>query len=103
MANYSFKTVMVSDEDRSAFTALREKASKFAGAKISDKDLFGVIFDNVNQESVMGVLRALVEIRKENREKAKLEKLQAKVAAKLTAIRNRTDDEGDDELAAQTV
>lgn len=87
MANtYRFKTVMTSDRDRAHFTRLRNRASKAAGHRVTDKELFALLLDNANGDAIVASLVARKAEMLAARELEKLHKAEAKLAAKLAAL-----------------
>jgi hypothetical protein len=102
MANtYRFKTIMVHDYDRHKFTCMRDRCAKAAGVRVTDKDLYAAIADSMNpamvEELVVARAKEVVALRAQ----AKLEKLQAKVNAKLEALKAAEPEELEDEASEE--
>jgi len=86
---YRFKTVMVTDENRSDFSALRDSF----GVKVSDKELFSAIFDIVNKEKVKELILENKKNDTVNKEKEKIKKLEAKLKEKLEKLQTAETEE----------
>jgi BMFP domain-containing protein YqiC len=104
MANtYRFKTIMVHDYDRHKFTCMRDRCAKAAGVRVTDKDLYAAIADSMNpamvEELVVARAKEVVALRAQ----AKLEKLQAKVNAKLEALNQAAEPEELEDEASEEV
>lgn len=80
-APYRFKTIMVADEDRTAFTNERNALSDKLGFKVTDKTLYSAIREHANMDAVAKTLKAQNDKIVVAREKAKIAKLEQKLAA----------------------
>ena len=81
---YRFKTIMVTDENRSEFSTLRDSF----GVKVSDKELFEAIFKNFD---VSKVKSDILQQKKESaisKEKEKIKKLETKLKEKLNKLQS---------------
>jgi hypothetical protein len=81
---YRFKTIMVTDENRSEFSTLRDSF----GVKVSDKELFEAIFKNFD---VAKVKSDILQQKKESaisKEKEKIKKLETKLKEKLNKLQS---------------
>ena len=79
---YRFKTVMVTDNDRSEFSTLRDSF----GVKVSDKELFSAMWKMMDVEKVK---KEIVENKKnsaESKELQKIEKLKKQLEEKLNKL-----------------
>lgn len=88
-AVYRFKTVMVTDADRSDFSTLRDSF----GVKVSDKELFSAIWNSMDVEKVK---KEIVEKKKnaaENKEKEKIKKLEKQLKEKLEKLQSNSTEE----------
>lgn len=86
MATYRFKTVMVEDADRFDFSTLRDSF----GVKVSDKELFSAIWNSMDVEKVK---KEIVEKKKnaaENKERAKIKKLEKQLKEKLEKLQSNS-------------
>ena len=82
---YRFKTVMVTDSNRSEFSALRDSF----GVKVSDKELFEAIYKNFD---IAKVKSDILETKKNaaiSKEKDKIKKLETKLKEKLEKLQNK--------------
>ena len=76
-----FKTVMVEDSDRDAFSTLRDELTKKNGVRVTDKQLFTAVFANANLDAVNKTIATQQKITVAAREEKKIERLQAKIAS----------------------
>ena len=83
-AQYRFKTVMVTDENRWEFSALRDSF----GVKVSDKELFEAIFKNFDVDKVKSDILQQKENNAIRKEKEKIKKLEAKLKEKLDKLKS---------------
>jgi predicted phage tail protein len=85
---YRFKTVMVEDNDRSAFSALRDSF----GVKVSDKELFSAIWNSMNVEDVKKEITEKKKSAAISKEKEKIQKLEKQLKEKLAKLQtNQTE------------
>jgi len=80
---YRFKTIMVTDENRDEFSALRDS---FGGARVTDKELFSAIFNNVDFDKVKNEIVKMKTEKAQTSEKEKIKKLEAKLKEKLEKL-----------------
>lgn len=85
---YRFKTVMVNDSDRDAFAALRDS---FGDVRVTDKELFQVIFQLIDKEKVRFVVKGVKAKQHEQRELDKIKKLEQKLKDKLEKLQATTE------------
>ncbi len=86
---YRFKTVMVSDSDRSDFSTLRDSF----GIKVSDKELFSAIFNIVDKDKVKELILETKKTEAISKEKEKIKKLEAKLKEKLEKLQTAETEE----------
>ena len=86
---YRFKTVMVSDSDRSDFSTLRDSF----GIKVSDKELFSAIFNIVDKDKVKELILETKKTEAISKEKEKIKKLEVKLKEKLQKLQNNQTEE----------
>jgi hypothetical protein len=86
---YRFKTVMVTDNDRYDFSALRDSF----GVKVSDKELFSAIFTIVNKDEVKEFILQKKKNDTVNKEKEKIKKLENKLKEKLNKLQTAETEE----------
>ena len=84
-AKYRFKTVMVSDYTRSAFTRMRDSYD----FKVTDKELFDAIFYLADKDTVAQSLLLAKKEREENKEREKIAKLERQLKEKLEKLKRR--------------
>ena len=81
---YRFKTIMVTDENRSEFSTLRDSF----GVKVSDKELFEAIFKNFDVAKVMSDILQQKKESAISKEKEKIKKLETKLKEKLNKLQS---------------
>ena len=86
---YRFKTVMVSDSDRSDFSTLRDSF----GIKVSDKELFSAIFNIVDKDKVKELILETKKTEAISKEKEKIKKLEVKLKEKLEKLQTAETEE----------
>ena len=86
---YRFKTVMVSDSDRSDFSTLRDSF----GIKVSDKELFSAIFNIVDKDKVKELILETKKTEAISKEKEKIKKLEVKLKEKLQKLQDNQTEE----------
>ena len=86
---YRFKTVMVSDSDRSDFSTLRDSF----GIKVSDKELFSAIFNIVDKDKVKELILETKKTEAISKEKEKIKKLEVKLKEKLKKLQSNQTEE----------
>ena len=86
---YRFKTVMVSDSDRSEFSTLRDSF----GIKVSDKELFSAIFNIVDKDKVKELILETKKTEAISKEKEKIKKLEVKLKEKLQKLQSNQTEE----------
>jgi len=86
---YRFKTVMVSDSDRSDFSTLRDSF----GIKVSDKELFSAIFNIVDKDKVKELILETKKTEAISKEKEKIKKLETKLKEKLQKLQSNQTEE----------
>jgi len=86
---YRFKTVMVSDSDRSDFSTLRDSF----GIKVSDKELFSAIFNIVDKDKVKELILETKKNAAISKEKDKIKKLETKLKEKLQKLQSNQTEE----------
>ena len=86
---YRFKTVMVSDSDRSDFSTLRDSF----GIKVSDKELFSAIFNIVDKDKVKELILKTKKTEAISKEKEKIKKLEVKLKEKLQKLQSNQTEE----------
>jgi hypothetical protein len=86
---YRFKTVMVSDSDRSDFSTLRDSF----GIKVSDKELFSAIFNIVDKDKVKELILETKKTEAISKEKEKIKKLEVKLKEKLQKLQSNQTEE----------
>ena len=86
---YRFKTVMVSDSDRSDFSTLRDSF----GIKVSDKELFSAIFNIVDKDKVKELILETKKTEAISKEKEKIKKLETKLKEKLQKLQDNQTEE----------
>jgi len=92
---YRFKTIMVTDENRSEFSTLRDSF----GVKVSDKELFEAIFKNFD---VAKVKSDILQQKKESaisKEREKIKKLETKLKEKLNKLQSDQTEEKEAKVA----
>jgi len=92
---YRFKTIMVTDENRSEFSTLRDSF----GVKVSDKELFEAIFKNFD---VAKVKSDILQQKKESaisKDKEKIKKLETKLKEKLNKLQSNQTEEKEAKVA----
>jgi len=82
---YRFKTIMVTDENRSEFSTLRDSF----GVKVSDKELFEAIFKNFDAAKVKSDILQQKKESAISKEKEKIKKLETKLKEKLEKLQNK--------------
>jgi len=81
---YRFKTIMVTDENRSEFSTLRDSF----GVKVSDKELFEAIFKNFDTAKVKSDILQQKKESAISKEKEKIKKLETKLKEKLNKLQS---------------
>jgi len=99
-AKYRFKTIMASEKNREEFTKLRDS---FSGLRVTDKELFQAILENVNLEEVCSTVRKMKADIEHKRELDKIKKLEQKLAAKIDQLNNNSYHDNQTEEAAKAV
>ena len=92
---YRFKTVMVSDSDRSDFSTLRDSF----GIKVSDKELFSAIFNIVDKDKVKELILETKKTEAISKEKEKIKKLETKLKEKLNKLQSNQTEEKEAKVA----
>ena len=72
---YRFKTVMVTDQARETFSAIRDDLKDRVGARVTDKELFEAVFATADLDRVEQILKSERTKVLAARTKAKAEKL----------------------------
>jgi pyruvate dehydrogenase complex dehydrogenase (E1) component len=80
---------MVSDSDRSDFSALRDSF----GIKVSDKELFSAIFNIVDKDKVKELILETKKTEAISKEKEKIKKLEVKLKEKLQKLQSNQTEE----------
>lgn len=98
-AKYRFKTVMVTDFDRSDFTDFRDSF----GTKVTDKELFSAMMGAMDRTAVAELVRERLARKAEVREKEKIAKLEAQLKEKLEKLSpaKTEETEGAEEVAEE--
>ena len=92
---YRFKTVMVSDSDRSDFSTLRDSF----GIKVSDKELFSAIFNIVDKDKVKELILETKKTEAISKEKEKIKKLEVKLKEKLQKLQSNQTEEKEEKVS----
>ena len=96
-AKYRFKTVMVSDYTRSAFTRMRDSYD----FKVTDKELFDAIFYLADKDTVAQSLLLAKKEREENKEREKIAKLESQLKEKLEKLESVKETQSNKVLATK--
>jgi pyruvate dehydrogenase complex dehydrogenase (E1) component len=92
---YRFKTIMVTDENRSEFSTLRDSF----GVKVSDKELFEAIFKNFDAAKVKSDILQQKKESAISKEKEKIKKLETKLKEKLNKLQSNQTEEKEAKVA----
>ena len=84
---YRFKTIMVTDNDRSEFSKLRDS---FKDLRVTDKELFTAMFQLVDKDKLTELVSSQKQKSLEQRELNKIKKLEQKLQEKLAKLQNNT-------------
>jgi len=85
-ANYRFKTIMVTDSDREDVTSFRNSLKSEEYGRVTDKELFSAIWNLINKDELKGYILQDKKIKKDLKERQKLEALKEELESKLEKV-----------------
>ena len=85
-AKYRFKTIMVTDNDREDVTYFRDSLKSEEYGRVTDKELFSAIWTLVDKEELQKFISENKKIKKELKERQKLEALKKELESKLEKV-----------------
>ena len=85
-ATYRFKTIMVTDSDREDLTNFRDSLKSEEYGRVTDKELFSAIWDLINKEELKSSILQNKKIKKDLKERQKLEALKKELESKLEKV-----------------
>jgi hypothetical protein len=85
-AKYRFKTIMVTDNDRKDLTSFRESLKSEEYGRVTDKELFSAIWNLINKEELEGYILENKKIKKDLKERQKLETLKKEIESKIEQV-----------------
>ena len=85
-ANYRFKTIMVTDQDREDVTSFRNSLKSEEYGRVTDKELFSAIWNLINKDELKGYILQDKKIKKDLKERQKLEALKEELESKLEKV-----------------
>jgi len=85
-ANYRFKTIMVTDSDREDVTSFRNSLKSEEYGRVTDKELFSAIWNLINKDELKGYILQDKKIKKDLKERQKLEALKKELESKLEEV-----------------
>src|SRR6056300_709150 len=85
-AKYRFKTIMVTDSDREDLTNFRDSLKSEEYGRVTDKELFSAIWDLINKEELKSSILLNKKIKKDLKERQKLEALKKELESKLEEV-----------------
>ena len=85
-AKYRFKTIMVTDNDREDLTSFRDSLKSKEYGRVTDKELFSAIWDLINKEELKGYILEDKKIKKDIKERQKLEALKKEIESKIEKV-----------------
>ena len=85
-AKYRFKTIMVTDNDRKDLTSFRESLKSEEYGRVTDKELFSAIWNLINKEELEGYILENKKIKKDLKERQKLEALKKEIESKIEQV-----------------
>jgi hypothetical protein len=85
-ATYRFKTIMVTDSDREDLTNFRDSLKSEEYGRVTDKELFSAIWDLINKEELKSSILQDKKIKKDLKERQKLEALKKELESKLEEV-----------------
>ena len=85
-AKYRFKTIMVTDQDREDVTSFRDSLKSEEYGRVTDKELFSAIWNLINKEELESYILEYKKIKKDLKERQKLEALKKELESKLEKV-----------------
>ena len=85
-AKYRFKTIMVTDSDREDVTSFRNSLKSEEYGRVTDKELFSAIWNLINKDELKGYILQDKKIKKDLKERQKLEALKEELESKLEEV-----------------
>ena len=85
-ANYRFKTIMVTDSDREDVTSFRDSLKSEEYGRVTDKELFSAIWNLINKDELESYILQNKKIKKDLKERQKLEALKKELESKLEKV-----------------
>jgi len=85
-AKYRFKTIMVTDSDREHVTSFRDSLKSEEYGRVTDKELFSAIWNLINKDELKGYILQDKKIKKDLKERQKLEALKEELESKLEKV-----------------
>jgi len=85
-AKYRFKTIMVTDSDREDVTSFRNSLKSEEYGRVTDKELFSAIWNLINKEELESYILEYKKIKKDLKERQKLEALKKELESKLEKV-----------------
>ena len=85
-ATYRFKTIMVTDNDRKDLTSFRDSLKSKEYGRVTDKELFSAIWNLINKEELEGYILENKKIKKDLKERQKLEALKKEIESKIEQV-----------------
>ena len=85
-ATYRFKTIMVTDSDREDLTNFRDSLKSEEYGRVTDKELFSAIWNLINKDELKGYILQDKKIKKDLKEREKLEALKKELESKLEEV-----------------
>ena len=85
-ATYRFKTIMVTDSDREDLTNFRDSLKSEEYGRVTDKELFSAIWDLINKEELKSSILQNKKIKKDHKEREKLQALKKELESKLEEV-----------------
>ena len=85
-AKYRFKTIMVTDSDREDVTYFRDSLKSEEYGRVTDKELFSAIWNLINKEELENYILENKKIKKDLKERQKLEALKKELESKLEKV-----------------
>ena len=88
-ATYRFKTIMVTDSDREDVTNFRDSLKSKEYGRVTDKELFSAIWNLINREELESYILENKKIKKDLKERQKLEALKKELESKLEKVEEK--------------